>query len=53
MEDLRFTVEKRVKFGMVFGYFIFDNQLKVSTGLEYEDEYLAQSKCELKNLLNK
>ena len=49
----RFTVDKVVRFGMIFGYEIYDNLEKKRTGYECdcEDKWLMDSKCELLNLL--
>tara|TARA_B110000014_G_scaffold231668_1_gene193872 strand:+ start:167 stop:340 length:174 start_codon:yes stop_codon:yes gene_type:complete len=51
----RFTVKQIVKFGMLFGYRVYDNLNKKSTAYEYEEDekYKADSKCELLNALNK
>ena len=50
----RFTVKKIVKFGMLFGFRVYDTLKKESTSYEYdeEEEYRANSKCELLNALN-
>ena len=50
----RFTVKQIVKFGMLFGYRVYDNLEKKSTAFEYDDEseWRANSKCELMNALN-
>lgn len=54
MENSRYTVKEVVKFGMFFGYVIYDSQEKTNTAHEYsEDEkHLAESKCERLNLLD-
>jgi hypothetical protein len=51
----RFTVKKIVKFGMLFGFRVYDTLKKEKTFYEYdeEEEYRAISKCELLNALNK
>lgn len=49
----RFIVKKRIKFGMLFGFYIYDTIERKDIGFEFdeEEEYLAKSKCELKNAL--
>ena len=51
----RFTVKKIVKFGMLFGFRVYDTLKKEKTCYEYdeEEEYRAISKSELLNALNK
>lgn len=55
MENKRFTVKKVVKFGLLFGYVVFDTLKNQNLPFEYsEDEfYKAQSRAELSNALNK
>ena len=55
VQEERFTVKQIVKFGMLFGYRVYDNLNKKSTVYEYEEDekYRADSKCELLNALNK
>ena len=51
----RFTVKQIVKFGMLFGFRVYDNSIKKSTSFEYDEEskWKADSRCELMNALNK
>lgn len=51
----RFTVKQIVKFGMLFGYRVYDNLNKKPTGYEFDEEskWRADSRCELMNALNK
>jgi len=53
METQRFKVKKVVKFGMIFGYVVYDNLKKENTAYEYSEseKYLADSKAERLNLL--
>ena len=55
MKTERFIVKTRVKFGMIFGYVVYDTIEKKNTCFEYdEDEFhKAQSRAELSNALNK
>ena len=50
----RFEVAKKVKGGLLYGYYIYDNKKHVNTGFEFsEDElYKAKSRAELMNLKN-
>ena len=50
----RFTVKQIVKFGMLFGYRVYDSLEKKPTAYEYDEdeEYRANSKCELMNALH-
>lgn len=54
IETPRFEVKTKVKFGMVCGYYVYDNKEKKSLGFEYDEEelYKAQSRVELSNALN-
>jgi hypothetical protein len=51
--EKRYTVKESVKFGMLFGYKIYDNVEKVFTVHEFDEDekYRADSKCELLNAL--
>lgn len=50
----RFIVLEIIKFGMLFGYTIYDRIEKEELPYQFnEDEYQkAKSKCDLKNVLN-
>lgn len=51
----RFIVKEVVKFGLLFGYVIFDTKNDKYLPFEFSDDekYLADSKCELQNILYK
>lgn len=51
----RFIVKEVVKFGMLFGYVVYDTVEKKNTCYEYDehDKFRAESKANLKNALNK
>lgn len=51
----RFIVKEVVKFGLLFGYVVFDTKNDRELPFEFsEDEkYLAESKCELQNIIYK
>jgi hypothetical protein len=51
--EKRYTVKESVKFGMLFGYKIYDNKEKEFTPYEFDEEekYRADSRCELLNAL--
>lgn len=51
----RFIVKEIVKFGMLFGYVVYDTLKKQSTCYEYDehDKFRAISKANLKNALSK
>lgn len=51
----RFEVKEIIKFGMLFGYVVYDNQNNKKTVFEYDedDKYKAESRAELMNALNK
>jgi hypothetical protein len=55
MKTERFIVKQVVKFGMLFGYVVFDTVEKKNTPYEYDEQdfYRAQSKAALKNALSK
>lgn len=55
MKTERFIVKEVVKFGMLFGYVVFDTVENKKTAFEYEEDelYKAQSRAELSNALNK
>lgn len=55
MKTERFIVKEVVKFGMLFGYVVFDTLLNKKTAFEYDEDefYKAQSRAELSNALNK
>lgn len=55
MKTERFIVKKVVKFGMLFGYVVFDTVENKNTVFSYDEDelYKAKSKAELKNALNK
>jgi hypothetical protein len=55
MKSERFIVKTKVKFGMIFGYVVYDTVEKKNTCFEYdEDEFhKAQSRAELSNALTK
>ena len=50
----RYTVKKRVQFGMFMGFVIYDTLNKVSLSYDFDEdeEYRANSKCDLKNALS-
>lgn len=49
----RFVVKERVKFGLLFGYAVYDTVLNKKTPYEFDEseKYKADSKCELLNAL--
>lgn len=51
----RFIVKEVIKFGLLFGYIIFDTKNKKVLPYDFSDneKYLADSKCELQNILYK
>jgi hypothetical protein len=55
METQRYTVKEVIKFGMLFGYFVFDTKENKKTIYEYDEheKWRAESKCELLNALRK
>ena len=55
MKTERFIVKTRVKFGMIFGYVVYDTIEKVNLPFEFDEDekYKAQSKADLKNALSK
>ena len=55
MKTERFVVEPVVKFGMLYGYVVYDTQEKKNTVYSYDEDefYKAQSRAELSNSLNK
>lgn len=54
MKTERYEVKKIVKFGLMCGYKIWDNKESKFLPWHFEEheEYLAESKCKLKNALN-
>lgn len=52
--EKRYIVKESVKFGMLFGYKIYDNTKKTFTPYEFDEEqkYKADSRCELLNAIN-
>jgi hypothetical protein len=54
-ETPRFEVKTKVKFGMICGYYVYDNQEKKSLAFDFDEDelYKAQSRAELSNALNK
>ena len=55
MKTERFIVKEVIKFGMLFGYVVFDTGENKKTAFEYDEDefYKAQSRAELSNALNK
>jgi hypothetical protein len=55
MKTERFIVKEVIKFGMLFGYVVYDTFEKKSTCYEYDehDKFRAESKAALKNALSK
>lgn len=55
MKTERFIVKEVIKFGMLFGYVVFDTVENKKTAFEYDEHefYKAQSRAELSNALNK
>ena len=55
METERFIVKKVVRFGMLFGYVVYDTIEKKNTPYEYDehDFHRAQSKAALKSALSR
>ena len=55
MKTERFIVKQVVKFGMLFGYVVYDTKEKKNTPFQYDEDelYKAQSRAELSNALNK
>lgn len=51
----RFVVKEVVKFGMIFGYVVYDTIQKKNTPFQYDEDelYRALSRAELSNALNK
>lgn len=49
----RFVIQERVKFGLLFGYVVYDTLLNKKTSYEFDEyeKYKADSKCELLNAL--
>ena len=54
-DNQRFIVKAQVKFGMLFGYYIYDTKENKSLGYEFDEDekYLADAKAEFKNELYK
>jgi hypothetical protein len=54
MKTERFIVKKIVMFGLMCGYKIYDTHTKkyLPWSFDEHEEYLAESKCSLKNALN-
>jgi hypothetical protein len=54
MKTKRFVVKKIVKFGLMCGYQIYDTHTKkfLPWSFDEHEEYLAESKCSLKNALS-
>lgn len=54
MKTERYEVKKIVKFGLMCGYKIWDNKESKFLPWHFEEheEYLAESRCKLKNALN-
>jgi|LakMenEpi03Aug12_release.lakeMendotaPanAssembly.Ray.scaffolds.fasta_scaffold3583312_2 hypothetical protein len=55
MKTEKYVVKKIVKFGLMCGYQIFDTESKkyLPWFFDEHEEYLAESKCKLKNALAK
>jgi hypothetical protein len=55
MKTERFIVKPVVRFGMLFGYVVYDTVEKKNTPYEYDehDFHMAQSKAALKSALSK
>lgn len=55
MKTERYIVKTRVKFGMVFGYVVYDTVEKKNLPYEFDEdeESRAKSRAELSNALNK
>jgi hypothetical protein len=53
--EMRFKVKEVIKFGMLFGYIVFDTKENKKTPFEYDEDekWRAESKCELLNALRK
>ena len=53
MKTQRFVVKELVRFGMLFGYVVFDTKEKVNLPYEFDEEekHKAELKAELKNAL--
>lgn len=51
MKGKRFLVKKVIRFNLIFGYKLYDTQTCKYLPYHFEEneEYLAKSKCELKN----
>lgn len=51
----RFVVEPITKFGMLFGYVVYDTKLKVKTDWEYDEKELgrAEAKARLLSLYDR
>jgi hypothetical protein len=54
LTTLRYEVKEVSKFGMFFGFKIWDNKENAFLPFDFDEEerYEAESKCELKNALN-
>jgi hypothetical protein len=55
MKTERYIVKQVVKFGMLFGYVVYDTVKKINTPYEYDehDFYRAQSRAALMSALSK
>jgi hypothetical protein len=55
MKTERFIVKEVIKFGMLFGYVVFDTLENKKTAFEFDEDekYKAESKAALKNALSK
>lgn len=51
----RYIVKSKIKFGMVFGYVVYDTIEKKNLPFEFneDEEWKAKSRAELSNALNK